>query len=157
MSDLEKILWTSGVTLAGGMILFCLTTLLHKLVFEPVLTLRKTLGDVSYCLQYNAWVFYMGHTTVPKERYEKVFEDLRSYTARLRADANAIVAYGFFAEMGWIPTHKDLIEASGRLIRVSNNLGSQETTQTHDDLKTVESLLKIDIGRPSFKRESAQL
>jgi len=135
------------------MFLFCATTLVSRFVFEPVLTLRKTLGDVSYCLQYNAWVFYMGHTTVPKERYEKVFEDLRSYTARLRADANAIVVYDLFAEMGWIPAHKDLIEAAGNLIRVSNNLGRNDAVLMRDDLKAIQKLLKLDIGHPHFKRD----
>ena len=136
--------------------MFCVTTLLSRFVFEPVLTLRKTLGDVSYCLQYNAWVFYMGHTMVPKERYEKVFEDLRSYTARLRADANAVFVYDLFAEMRWIPPYKNLIEASGYLTRISNSLGTQETVQMRDDLKAVETLLEIDIGRPRFKSNPIQ-
>ena len=134
------------------MALFCVTTLLQKLFFEPVLALRKTLGEISYCLQYNAWVFYMGPPNVPKERYEKVFEELRSVTARLRADANAIFAYDFFAEAGLIPPHKDLVEASGNLIRISNQLGFNDSVQMRDDLKAVQTLLKIDIGRPHFKR-----
>src|ERR1039457_2716763 len=119
------------------MVLFCVTTLLARFIFEPILTLRKTLGDVSYCLQYHAWVFYMGDTTVPKERYEKVFEELRSYTARLRADANSIFLYDLFADIRWIPAHKDLVEASGRLIRISNRLGTEHHVEIHDDLKDI--------------------
>jgi hypothetical protein len=136
------------------MILFCVTTLLQRLVFEPVINLRKTLGEVSYCLQYNAWVFHMGPSNVQKERYEKVFEELRSVTARLRADANAVVVYNLFGEMGWIPPHKNIVEATGNLIRISNNLGGQnQYVEMRDDLRTVQKLLKIDIGRPDFKKE----
>jgi hypothetical protein len=96
----------------------------------------------------------MGPSNVQKERYEKVFEELRSVTARLRADANAVVVYNLFGEMGWIPPHKNIVEATGNLIRISNNLGGQnQYVEMRDDLRTVQKLLKIDIGRPDFKKE----
>jgi hypothetical protein len=153
VNEATKILLTACATITGGAILFCITTLVQRLIFEPVLAFRKTLGDVSYCLQYHAWVFHTSDPRVPPERLEKVFEELRAQTARLRADANAIPAYDTFARIGWIPRYPDLIEASGRLIRISNSLGRETWDQMNDDLKTVENLLRIDIGRPKYKRE----
>jgi hypothetical protein len=153
VNDALKIILTACVTLAGGTILFCGTTLLQRLVFEPLLAFRKTLGEVSYCLQYHAWVFHTTHPTVQPERLERVFEELRSQTARLRADANAIIGYDFFARMGFIPPYSDLLEAAGRLIRVSNRLGQAQSDQM-DDLMTVQNLLKIDIGRPKYQRQA---
>ena len=150
MSETAKIVFTACITLGGGAILFCATTVVNKLLIEPVLTVRKTLGDISYCLQYHAWVF---HTDAPKERMEKVFDDLRSFPARLRADANAIIGYRFFVAMGWLPNYDDLLEGSGRLIRLSNTLGSPEWDQINADLKAVESLLRVDIGRPQYRRQ----
>ena len=147
MNETTKILLTAFTTIGGGIFLFSA----QKLIFEPILIFRKTLGDVSYCLQYHAWVFHMGTTDVPKERYEKVFDELRSQTARMRADANRILAYKFFASLGWLPKYADLIEAAGRLIRISNNLGREQWDQTSDDLNTVEKLLRIDIGKPTYK------
>ena len=150
VSESIKILLTAGATIGGGTILFCATTLINKLVFEPVSAVRRALGDISYCLQYNAWVL---HTTdVPKERLEKVFDDLRSFTARLRADANAVIGYSFFSSIRWVPKYSDLIEGCGRLIRISNLLGREKWDQMDEDLKTVESLLGVDIGRPKFSR-----
>jgi hypothetical protein len=150
LNDATKIFLTACATIGGGAILFCATTLVNKLVFEPVIAVRKALGDISYCLQYNAWVL---HTTdVPKERFEKVFDDLRSFTARLRADANAIMGYSFFSTVRWIPKYDDLIEGCGRLIRISNLLGREKWDQMDEDLKTVESLLGIDIGRPKYEK-----
>jgi len=153
--EATNIVLTACATIAGGTILFCITTLAQRLLFEPVLAFRKTLGDVSYCLQYHAWVFHTSDPRVPPGRVEKVFEELRAQTARLRADANAIVAYDTFASIRWIPRYADLIEACGRLIRISNNLGTEEWRQIDEDLKTVEKLLRIDIGRPRYKREAA--
>lgn len=146
LSDATKIILTACTTIGVGTILFCAT----KLMFEPVLAMRKTLGDISYCLQYHAWVFHKGD--VPQERYEKVFDDLRSSTARLRADANAVIVYRCFSAIRWIPKYSDLIEACGRLIRLSNTLGRKEWDQINEDLKTVETLLRIDIGRPNYKK-----
>jgi hypothetical protein len=148
---LEKILWAALATLAGGVVLFSVTTLL-KIIFEPLLTLRKTLGEVSYYVQYHAWVFYGGRETVPKERFEKTFDDVRSVTARLRANAYAVKGYNFFSELGCIPPYQNIVKASGHLIRISNELGRQDPLMS-EDLKAVASLLQIDIGRPNFKPE----
>jgi|GEM_PF-3215288 len=153
MSELEKIFLTSSLTITGGLIMFCATTLLQKLLLDPVLGLKKALAEVSYVMQYHAWVFHADDSSAPKERFEKVFEELRSYTARMRVEANSIIFYDLFAKFGFIPKYPDLIEAAGRLIRISNSLGGQKWEQMSSDTKAVQSLLRIDIGKPRFKRE----
>jgi len=151
MSETTKILLTTCATLAGGTLLFCATTLLTKLVFEPILTFRKTLGEISYCLQYYGWLLPASGSDerFAKELFQKGFDDLRSFTARLRADASGILGYNIFARLGWLPRYPQLIEGCGRLIRICNNWDSEQSDEMQDDLRTVERLLRIDIGRPA--------
>jgi hypothetical protein len=150
MTDSTGILLTACATVGVGTVVYWMT----RFVFDPVAAMRKSLGDISYCLQYHAWVFHMGRESIPPERLEKVFDELRSGTARLRADANQVFAYDFFAEFGVVPKHDDLIDASGRLIRISNSLGRDRWDQMTEDLDAVESLLRIDTGRPNYKRDA---
>ena len=151
MSDLDKILWGAAATLIGGVILFLVQSLL-KIILEPLFALKKTIGEVSYYLQYHAWVFYGGRETVQKERFEKTFDDVRAVTARLRANAHAVKLYELFSELGCIPPYQNIIKASGHLIRISNELTRQDPLMS-EDLKAVALLLQIDIGHPHFKRE----
>ena len=152
MNETAKIILTSCGTAMIGVVIFCATSLLNKLVIEPLSALRKTLGDVSFCLQYHSWVFHQGKESVKPERYQQVFDDLRSYTARLRADANSVVGYSLFAWLGIIPRHADLIEAAGNLIGLSNTLGMDRWDDTHERFNKAGELLRIDVGRPRFKR-----
>jgi hypothetical protein len=160
MSEVTKIVLTASATILGGMLLYCATTLFQRLVLEPVFAVRKALGEVSFTLQYHAWVFHMSCPAGTDERFqkifaercEKVFDELRAQTARLRVEANTVLAYGLFVRLGWIPPYKSVLDASGCLIGLSNSLGREKWDQITEYLKTVETLLKIDIGRPKYDR-----
>lgn len=150
--DLFKIVLTASLTLLGGIALFCLTNILTKLFFDPVLALRKTLGDVSFCVQYHGWVFLASSDLIEKERLNKVFDELRTLTARMRAEADSIFCYHVFVRLRVLPPHRDLIEAAGYLIRISNCMGGPKNDLVFQDMHKVQELLKIDIGRPKYKQ-----
>lgn len=149
--ELFKIVLTASLTLLGGVALFCLTNILTKLFFDPVLALRKTLGGVSFCLQYHGW-FLLATDLVEKERFQKVFDELRTITARMRAEADSIFCYQVFVRLRVLPPHRDLIEAAGYLIRISNCMGGPKSDLVFEDMHKVQELLKIDIGRPKYKQ-----
>ena len=152
MIEITKIVLTAALTLLGGVFLYCLTTILTKLLFDPVMALRKTLGDISFCVQYHGWVLVGSGGPIDKERFDKVFEELRTLTARMRAEANGIFCYHVFARLKVLPPYQDLIDAAGYLIKVSNCLGGPKSDLIFEDMHRVQDLLKIDIGRPKYKQ-----
>src|SRR5688572_6794722 len=99
MSDLSKIALTASSTVFGGLLLFCITTIFNKLWIEPSLALRRTVGDVSYCIQYHAWAMFGKPPHVAKERLDAIFDELRKLTAKMRAEANGIPCYRLMAWM----------------------------------------------------------
>jgi hypothetical protein len=151
--ELAKILLTAAFTIGGGIVLFCFTTVANKLFFEPVLALRKTLGDISFSLQYHAWAIHAGKGSVKAERLETIFEELRTLVARMRAEANSIIVYRWAERWGLIPPHQNIIDAAGHVIRLSNTLGSERWDTLDEDWKAVSQLLRIDVGRPKYKKD----
>jgi hypothetical protein len=152
--ELAKVILTAVFTISGGVILFCFTTVANKLFFEPVLALRKTLGDISFSLQYHAWAIHAGEGVVKPERLEAIFEELRTLVARMRAEANSIIGYRQAERLRLIPPHQNIIDAAGHVIRLSNTLGSERWDTLAEDWKAVSQLLKIDVGRPKYKKEA---
>jgi hypothetical protein len=150
--EIAKLILTAAFTICGGIILFCFTTVTNKLFFEPVLALRKTLGDISFSLQYHAWAIHAGKGVVKPERLETIFEELRTLVARMRADANSIIGYRRAERWGLIPPHQNIIDAAGHIIRLSNTLGSERWDTLEEDWKGVSRLLQIDVGRPKYKK-----
>lgn len=144
---------TAVFTISGGIVLYCFTTVANKLFFEPVLALRNTLGDISFSLQYHAWAIHAGKGGAEPERLKTIFEELRTLVARMRAEANAIIGYRYAERLGLIPPHQNVIDAAGHIIRLSNILGSEKWDTLTEDWKAIPRLLRIDVGRPKYKKE----
>ena len=102
-----------------GVSLFVLGQFVQRFVFEPVVDLRKTIGEVGYTL-----VFY-GHylnnpTVVPPNLLDEAHIACRRLAALLRSQARAIPFYGRIASYGWLPRKQQILEASSHLIAIYN-------------------------------------
>lgn len=154
ITELLKIVLTASLTLLGGVLIFCITTVLNKLFIEPVLSLRKILSDISFCIQCNAATIISTPANAQNDGLAKIYDEIRSLTARMRADANSIPCYFFFARAGIVPKYRNLIKASGHLTSISNLLGSGDYKSLWQDLHAVQDLLGVDIGRPEYKKDA---
>jgi hypothetical protein len=103
MSDLEKILLTSALTIVGGVVVFVTGQLLGKFVIEPIHELRKVIGEVRFMLAFHAPTI-----NTPSGRSDKTSES--TYGALMKCSADLLVR----AEA--IPLHRFLSWASFRFV-----------------------------------------
>ena len=99
-------------------------------------------------LQYQGWVIHMGKDNATPERMDEVFEGLRKLSAQLRSQAQLIPKYDLWVKLKLLPPKKNIIDAGGRLVRISNSLHNDNRWETiHTDSKEIEQLLGIAIPK----------
>jgi hypothetical protein len=115
MSDLEKILVTSMLTVLGGVVVFAVGQLLSKFVIEPVNELRKAIGEVRYNLLFFApdILTPIGRT---RESCDKVRDALRKNSSDLYIRSEAIPFYPLTSRVfrGSVPP-RDKVADVGRV------------------------------------------
>jgi hypothetical protein len=128
VGDLEKILLTSAFTAIGATAVFVLGQIVQRVVIEPVIELRKTIGEVEAAL-----VMYAGMVTSPATRNddgtiervdsrreaERTFRELAS-----KHSASAYtVTWGYSLAHRWrlVPSRANIGSARRSLIGLSNS------------------------------------
>src|SRR3972149_11809067 len=113
MSDLDKILVTSMLTILGGVVVFVVGQLLSKFVIEPVHELRKAIGEVRYNLLFFApdILTPIGRT---RENCDKVRDALRKNSSDLYIRSEAIRFYPLasWIFLGSVPPHEKVADAA---------------------------------------------
>ena len=127
MSDLEKILWTSAGTLAGGVVLFALSQFVTELVIKPYLRFRGILEEISSTIIYRSGVLCSLAWKDAPEVHREVHHEVRKLAGKLRAAAIQIPFYEAFVVAGSVPSREKVKEAAGLLIRLSNMTGDTES------------------------------
>jgi hypothetical protein len=149
MGDLEKILFTSALTILGGVIVFVVGQLLSKFLIEPVQELRKVIGEVRFTLSFHAPTILTPIARTPGAS-DKAHEALMKCSCDLLVRAEAIPFYRLvcWASLRFVPekkkvadaakslrglstymyetgenAHENLSEINGRINRIEDNLG----------------------------------
>jgi hypothetical protein len=127
-------------TLLAGIILY----FVQKLLVEPLQEFRRTLGEVSFALLYYGNVLCSLPRSIESDRLNEAFDTVRKLSSRLRACSMVIPCYGLMAFLGLVPSRKNLSEASGLLIGISNSRDQVELTVVYKDMREVGRLLGIE-------------
>ena len=155
MSDIWKIVLTSCLTIAGGVIVFVLGKLAEKFIIEPIHELWGLRGEIDHSLSFFGYIY----SNVVLRKDEFVVEAERAFreqACRLRARAAAIPCYWLFHSLGWIPSKADVYEASEEMRGLSNSLRPPygEASAPHYNKENKNSAKKIrtllEIGSPSM-------
>jgi hypothetical protein len=118
---------TVFLTIFTGTTIFVLGQIILKLFIEPIIQLRRTIGEVAYSLGYYANVI----TNPQKEegqldkRYMDCRGKLRELSMRITADYKAILIPVLAAIVRMIPSMDSLSSASANLILLSNTVGEK--------------------------------
>ena len=146
------VITTAIYTLIGGVILFVANSAFEKIWLTPIQKLREILGEIAYTMHFYAWIY----TSVPKEDtyaiHQEACNKMRDLSSRLRAQAAVIPYYWLPALVRLVPKLRDLDEAAGRMIRISNKSSLNPDTFWDvmcADTKEVIRLLKLELVRPS--------
>jgi hypothetical protein len=123
MSDLLKILLTSGLTIVGGLVVYVFGQIATHFFIDPYHEYRKTVGDIADTLVYYANV-YMNPGSSERERMDEASKILRQKASLLRVRAYAIPRYTCFVRLKLVPPLENITKASAALIGLSNNIHS---------------------------------
>jgi CHAD domain-containing protein len=152
MSDLEKILVTSMLTILGGVVVFVVGQLLSKFVIEPVHELRKAIGEVRYNLLFFApdILTPIGRT---RESCDKVRDALRKNSSDLYIRSEAIRFYPLASWVfrGSVPRREKVADAAKWLRGLSTYMHETgEKANSHiEDVGGIIKRIERDLGLPS--------
>jgi hypothetical protein len=123
MSDLVKILLTSGLTIIGGLVVYVFGQIATRFFIDPYHEYRKTVGEIADTLVYYANV-YMNPGSGNRERMDEASKILRQKASLLRVRAFAIPRYACLVKFKLVPSPELITKASAALIGLSNNVHS---------------------------------
>jgi hypothetical protein len=128
MSDLSKILVTSGLTILGGMFVYVAGQVIVRFFIDPYHEYRKTVGEIADALIFYANVYMNPHVGSgdPNSQTAKFFDEaaiaLRQKASLIRVRAHAIPFYNLFAKCNLVPSWDSIMIASRHLVGLSNSI-----------------------------------
>ncbi len=125
MSEIFKIVLTSGLTIFGGVIIYAFSQVTLKFFIGPIHEQWKTIGQVS-----DALIFYANIYSNPgigsDEMMSEASQRLRQLATLLQSKTQLIPCYKFFERIGVVTKGDDIVEVSGELIGLSNSIRRSE-------------------------------
>jgi hypothetical protein len=116
MSELDKILLNSTLTIAGAILVYVAGQLLSKVFIEPAYELRMVLGEVRFNLAFHAPTI---HTPIGRNerRSEEARSALMKSSCDLLAKLHAIPCYDWLSRhsKGFLPPRDAIEDAAVRL------------------------------------------
>ena len=151
MSDELKIAFTAAATLIGGVALFVIGKAVEVLVVIPLQDYKKQAQVALERVDFYAHYLTNYFSDSPGEKelalMRQISEELRASATQLKANYSSISYRGMLIRAGILPTQKELEDAFGNLIRLSNNLSSAER-----DRKRPAELSSVIVNNSSIDR-----
>ncbi len=148
MSDLWKIVLTSGLTVVGGVLVLTAGQLVQRFFIEPLHEQAKVIGEVAYALAYYAPIYANPGPTRLVVRPDGVNltdateHELRALASRLIATTSA-VRWDGLARCLSSPSRKDVLEGASTLIGLSNSVRTGTPEENLEIRKRALNLLRI--------------
>jgi len=136
MTELDKILLTSGLTIIGG----CLVFVVQQFVLEPITQQSRVLGRITFAMhyygrEYNYPIDPSQADQASQQRYWTVADRLRELASSLAETSQSIQLYWLWLTLGLTPSRKKIDEAMGLLTRMSNSLFAFNSTQQMEQIR----------------------
>jgi len=142
MTDIEKILLTSSLTILGGIIVLTLGQIIIRFLFDPLEKLKLLIGEISDSLIFYANVYTnpgVANATLATEARH----DLRRKASLLCSRANAVNWYCFFSLIHVLPELKNIKKASSELMSLSYAVDDGDYRENSEIRKKIIKLLSI--------------
>lgn len=143
MTDIDKILLTSALTISGSVIVFVIGQLLTRTIIDPIHDLKKTIGEVAFALDFHAPAI---HTPIGKrEKEDKAQEALRKLSCDLRSKIRVIPLYPFWSIFSCctLPKRRDVLSAASHLMGLSNSVKKDDRTDNSKIEDKIRDLLSL--------------
>ncbi|WP_340678169.1 hypothetical protein [Paraglaciecola sp.] len=123
VSDLDKILLTSVLTILGGLLIHVLSQMFIKVFLEPCVEFKKSRGDVITYLTFysNMHDSRLRHNDADgyKNRYYKAQDDIRLSMAKFRSSYYSITPHRLAVLLGITPRFQTFENISNNLLKLS--------------------------------------
>ncbi|WP_028112186.1 hypothetical protein [Ferrimonas kyonanensis] len=123
MSDLDKILLTTVLTIFGGLMIHVLSQMFIKMFLEPCIEYKKIRSDVISHMSFYSNMFdsklRADDSDDYRERYYKAQDDIRLSMAKYRASYNSITPLILARLLRIVPSFSDFESISKNLLTLS--------------------------------------
>ena len=140
--DITNIICTSISTIIGGVTILVLGQIITRLFIDPLIELRKIIGEVAETMIYHANI-YSNPGAGRKERREETQQILRQKASLLSVRADALLCYNYFSCIKIIPTRKQVKEAYKNLIGISNSVDNGNPEEILIMKKSIQKALNL--------------
>ena len=122
MSELERIILTSAITVVGATLVFVLGQITSRFFIEPCYEQRVVIGRIAEALLTHMHFFvYSGKDQLQGTRVAS--EQLRKLSAELMARTVSVPGYGFLSVLRLVQKQVKVNDASRGLVYISNTVG----------------------------------
>lgn len=131
-------MFSSSMPAFWAVVVFVVGQLIIRMLVEPILAQRKTIGEIAYHLVYFANASELAGFT--KETHPQavhndpveVVRKIRGLASELRASLAIIPAYGVLQRLGMVLPDRDVLAASAAMIGWSNSVRTGSTGDAWD-------------------------
>lgn len=140
MSEMERVMLTAAITIAGGIVVFVGGQLASRFFIEAWYDQRKVVGSIAEALLNYASFFAASE---PLPGVQEAADRLRKLSDSLMARTVAVPGYRLLAVLRLAPAIAAIREASRGLVRLSNTLARADWQQKMLDASRVAVNLRI--------------
>jgi hypothetical protein len=121
MSELTKILLTSGFTIFGGVLIFTIGQMTSKFLIEPIHEQKRIIGEIADAIIYYANI-YTSPGLSSKEEQDEASNKFRQLATFLQSKTHMIPFYRALRMCGFVHKAPAIDEVTKLLIGISNTM-----------------------------------
>ncbi|HSX40824.1 MAG TPA: hypothetical protein VLF68_04380 [Candidatus Saccharimonadales bacterium] len=129
---MEQAFWT----VLAGTLVYALGKIIESLCVQSYISYKKVIGEITYQLIFYAQAY--STRNVKKELHDEAYDRFRKSASRLQAYYNPIE----WMHLWFVPSHKDVDDATISLIGLSNNTPPRDSSESRDNAKRVDTIRK---------------
>jgi hypothetical protein len=133
MTELQKALLTSGVTIIGGVTIFLLSKIIEGFVIAPLVAQGRAFGEIAGTLYYLGEIYgnpfrsaLNPYDEAEATRYKEAKRTIRKAASDLIEASGSVSCYRLLRIMRLTPKRESVREIVGLLTGISNNLFERE-------------------------------
>ena len=133
------------LTILAGVSVFVIGQFLLKLLVEPIVSLKKSIGELSALFLQNHAVITNAHATITTQ------QDLKRVTSNILSNKQAVPFYSCFAVLLRLPSEECLIDACRSVNLIAHNIAENVSEESRfsrcveisDEMKNISQKMKI--------------
>lgn len=114
---------TVFVTVISGVLIYVLGQIVQNFVLKPIQDFQAIKGEISHKVKYHANI--VTNSGIKENLIERASTDMRDLSCQLESKYLLIPFSQVFSKFGFIPSRKNIKEATSMLILLSNAGGKQ--------------------------------